>query len=57
VHPPRGAEFPDFSVDLLEQAWRYALLLLERAILVESGYRGPMVERVGWRTVSFPTDV
>lgn len=55
VHPPRGAEFPDFSVDLLQQAWTYALLLLERAILIESGYRGPMAKRVGWRTVSSPT--
>lgn len=47
VHPPKGT-FVDYSIELREQAWRYVVYLLERAILAEVGYRGPITERLGW---------
>ncbi len=45
VHPPKG-QFASYSIELREQAWRYVLNLLERAILAECGYRGPIMERL-----------
>lgn len=45
VHPPKKA-FKEYPVDVLEQAWRYSVHLLERSILAEAGYRGYMRDRV-----------
>lgn len=47
MHPPKG-KFVDYSIELREEGWRYAVYLLERAILAEIGYRGHITERLGW---------
>ena len=49
VHPPKASGFKDFSFEVLEQAWRYVLYLLERSILAEIGYHGHINERLGWQ--------
>jgi hypothetical protein len=50
VHPPKGS-FKDFPFPVLEQAWRYAICLVERSILAEVGYKGHMTERLGWTDI------
>ncbi len=51
VHPPSGSAFREFPIDLLEQAWRLCVFLLERSILAELQYDGPMLERLGWTEI------
>lgn len=46
VHPPKKSGFKEYPGDLLEQAWRYSLYLLERAVLAETGYSGQMHHRL-----------
>ena len=56
VHPPKKTGFEDYSIELREQAWRYSLHLLERAILAEVGYKGHMHDRTrrGWPCIVVP---
>lgn len=53
VHPPKQGEFREYPFELLEQAWRYGLFVLERSLLAQFGYRGRMHERIraGWPVV------
>ena len=51
VHPPKK-NFVDYPMPLLEESWRYAVYLLERAILAESGFHGLITERLGWETLT-----
>ncbi len=46
VHPPRRGTFTSYPLETLEQTWRYGLGLLEQSLLVESGYRGWIHDRV-----------
>jgi hypothetical protein len=50
VHPPKKSGFKDHSFELLEQAWRYSLYLLERSILAEASYASWFRSRLsyGW---------